>query len=254
MHIDVYTDGACSKNGKEGARAAWAMWFPYNKQLSKAARVPEEESQTNQRAELMAISEAVKAVENSFDPQEVDFKIYTDSMYSKNCLTTWLPGWVRKDWKNSQGEPVVHRDLIEDTANRLSRFKSYTISYVKAHTGGSDSPSVNNAIADKMAVEVLNPKDKAPEVKTNKEVPIEGMPLELMGPPIDETLLSTWAFNNVDKLDRESLNSALLSALGKTLKKKGFELVKQRLHRRVLYRLKTDSGLISEGVVIVKEE
>jgi ribonuclease HI len=254
MHIDVYTDGACSKNGKQGARASWAMWFPYNKQLSKAARVPEDQSQTNQRGELMAIHEAVKAVEDKFDPRDVDLRIYTDSLYSKNCLTTWIPGWIQKDWKNSQGQPVVHRDLIEDTASRLSKFKSYTISHVKAHTGGSDSPSVNNAIADKMAVEVLNPKEKAPEVKTNKEVPVEGMPLELMGPPIDETLLASWVLNNSDKLDQECVKAALLTALSKTLKKKGFELVRQRLHRRVQYRLKTDTGLITEGVIVVKEE
>jgi hypothetical protein len=46
----------------------------------------------------------------------------------------------------------------------------------------------------------------------------------------------------------------LLSALSKTVKKKGFEVEKQRLHRSVLYRLKTDTGLVKEGVVITKEE
>lgn len=252
--MEVYTDGACSGNGQKGAQAAWAAYFPGNKHLSKAARVPEGQSQTNQRAELMAISEAVKTVEEAFNSQEVDLKIYTDSMYSKNCLTAWLPGWVRKDWKNSQGEAVSHRDLIEDTASRLSRFKSYTISYVRAHTGGSDEQSKNNHIVDRMAVEVLNPKDAIHEVKSNKEVPIEGIPLELMGPPLDEGPLTSWLVKNIDKLDKDSLNTALLSALGKTLKKKGFELVKQRLHRRVQYRLKTDSGLINEGVSIIKEE
>jgi hypothetical protein len=45
-----------------------------------------------------------------------------------------------------------------------------------------------------------------------------------------------------------------VTALSKTVKKKGFEMVKQRLHRSVLYRLKTDSGLIKEDVTITKEE
>jgi hypothetical protein len=80
------------------------------------------------------------------------------------------------------------------------------------------------------------------------------MPLELMGPPIDETLLASWVLNNSDKLDQECVKAALLTALSKTLKKKGFELVRQRLHRRVQYRLKTDTGLITEGVIVVKEE
>jgi ribonuclease HI len=31
MKIEVYTDGACSKNGKSGAKASWAFYFPDHK-------------------------------------------------------------------------------------------------------------------------------------------------------------------------------------------------------------------------------
>lgn len=254
MKVEVYTDGACSKNGKKDAESAWAFYFPEHKSLSNAARVPLDQPQTNQRGELMAISEAVKVAETQFPLLETELKIYTDSMYSKNCLTTWLPSWVRNEWKTSQGGDVQHRDLIEDTANRLSRFKSFNITYVKAHTGGSDEGSKNNHIVDRMAVKVLSPDLDEPQVTSNQENPFDNCPLKLMGPPVDEKELVQWCLSNLNKLDSSALATALCSAFSKTVKAKGFELTKQRLHRSTLYRLKTDTGLIKEGITVVKEE
>lgn len=255
MKVEVYTDGACSKNGKKDAEAAWAFYFPEHKSLSKAERVPADQLQTNQRGELMAISEAVRVAESSFPLLETELKIYTDSMYSKNCLTTWLPSWTRNNWKTSQGGDVQHRDIIEDTANRLSKFKSFNIQYVKAHTGGGDDQSKNNHIVDRMAVRVLCPEDEiSKEITSNTQDPFENCPLKLMGPPVTERELVDWCMSNLNKLDQSALASALCSAFSKSVKAKGFEVTKQKLHRSTLYRLKTDSGLIKEGITVTKEE
>jgi ribonuclease HI len=253
MKVEVFTDGACSKNGKKGAKASWAFYLPEHKQLSKAERVPETESQTNQRGELMAISEAIKTIEVAFPSAETDLKIYTDSMYSKNCLTTWLGSWVRNNWKTSQGGDVVHKDLIEETVTRLSRFKSYNFTHVKAHTGGVDDISRNNHIVDRMATHVLNP-DEPKEIASNTTEALEECPLKLMGPPVPESEILEWCLSNLSKLDQTEVNKAVLSAFSKTLKLKGFEVEKQRLHRSTLYRLKTDSGLIKNTLTITKEE
>jgi ribonuclease HI len=254
MKVEVYTDGACSKNGKVDAKGSYAFYFPEHKSLSNACRIPDDQPQTNQRGELMAISEAVKVAEKSFPLLETDLKIYTDSMYSKNCLTTWLPAWIRNDWKSSQGKCVQHRDIIEDTSNRLVRFKSFSIQYVKAHTGGEDEQSKCNHIVDRMAVGVLCPEEVHKEIKSNKDDPFETCPLKLMGPPVSEKELVDWCLSNLQKLDQSALSTALCSAFSKTVKQKGFEVTKQRLHRSNLYRLKTDTGLIKEGIVVTKEE
>jgi ribonuclease HI len=257
MKVDIFTDGACSRNGQDGSRASWACWFPEHKDYSKADRVPENELQTNQRGELMAIAKAVEIAETAFSDSlgEIDLKIFTDSVYSKNCLTVWLPNWLRNDWRNAQGNIVSHRDLIEVTSNRLVRFKSFTLTYVKAHTGKDDYNSKNNHIVDRMATHVLEPsQDTAVHVTSNKASPLEGIPLQIMGPPINEDILIEWCKNNVDKLDSSALGQALITALTKTLKGKGYAMTKQRLHRHVLYRLKTDTGLIKEEVEESNEE
>jgi ribonuclease HI len=252
--IQVFTDGACSNNGKKGARASWAFWFPEHSDISASGFVPYDQLQTNQRGELMAISNAVNVAFQEFESSEIDLHIFTDSMYSKNCLTTWITGWVRKDWKNSQGQPVAHRDLIESTVTKLSKFKSYIITYVPAHTGKDDDLSRNNDIVDKMATKVLEPQETVKIIETNTEIVMPGFPLALMGPPISEASLLQWCNANLDKMDKADLNSALLSAISKTVKKKGFEIVKQKLHRTTMYRLTSAGQVIKEGTVIIKNE
>jgi len=253
MKVVVFTDGGCENNGKKGARAAWAVWFPDHKEFSDAQSIPADQQQTNQRGELMAISQAVKIIEKNF-PYETDIQIMTDSDYSKNCLTKWLPAWISKNWKTSTNKDVCHRDLIEDTSTRLSKFNSFTIIHVDAHTGGSDYNSVNNDIVDKMASKVLNPQAEVKVITTNTEVALEGLPLTLMGPPLPDSDIHKWCRDNLDKMDQTAVEAALISALSKTLKKKGFELVKQKLHRSTQYRLVSANHLIAEGTTIVKEE
>lgn len=254
MKVRVFTDGACSKNGQQGAKASYAYYFPDYTEYSKADRVPETQSQTNQRGELLAIAEAVKTIQSKFPVEEIDVHIYTDSMYSKNCLTQWVIGWVQNNWKTSQGNSVVHRDIIEETTKLLPKFKSYTISYVAAHTGKDDELSRCNEIVDRMAVAVLNPEAATVKIiHTNQEKPIEGFPVELMGPPVNLNIILRWCKDNLDKLDEDAVNTALLSAVTKTLKKKGFELEKQRLHRSCQYRL-ISSHLIAESTHIIKED
>jgi ribonuclease HI len=252
--IRVFTDGACSNNGKKGAKASWACWFPEHPDISKAEVVPEDELQTNQRGELMAIARAVEIASDEFDLADTGIHIFTDSMYSKNCLTTWIPGWIRKDWKNSTGQPVAHRDLIEATVSRLTKFKSYIITYVPAHTGKDDDLSHNNDIVDKMASRLISPEESVKIIQTNTESVLDGFPMALMGPPISEASLLQWAFANMDKIDKAALNSALLSAISKTVKKKGFEIVKQKLHRSTMYRLTSASQVIKEGAIIIKDD
>lgn len=254
MKIRVFTDGACSSNGKKNARASYAFWFPDHKHLSNACVVPAHQPQTNNRGELLAILESVKKVEESFPASDIDLHVYTDSTYSKNCLTIWISGWIQRGWKTSDGKDVANRDLIEDTTIRLAKFKSYIISYVAAHTGKDDELSRNNDIVDKMAVRVLNPSDDIKVITTNAEEVFPGFPLKIMGPAISERTMIDWCLENIDKLDKSVYESTLLTILGKTIKKNGFNLEKQKLHRTNMYKLTSANHLITESTNIEKEE
>lgn len=253
--VRVFTDGACSKNGKSNAKASYAFWIPEHPSLSRADVVPATDPQTNNRGELMAIQKAVDCIMQNFSASDTDIHIYTDSMYSKNCLTLWIGGWIARGWKTSENKDVANRDLIEDTISKLSKFKSYIITHVRAHTGKDDELSKNNAIVDKMAVDVIEPPtDTKVIVMHNTQGLLGDCPIQLMGPPVSEKVLLEWCYSNLNKLDTSLLNSALLTVLQKTAKKNGFNLEKQKVHKTSVYRLTSSNHLITEGKSIVKEE
>ena len=249
--IRLFTDGACKANGKKQAQASYAGFFPENKEWSFADRIPESESQTNQRGELKAIYEGVRvAIEKCGAPAEFTLEIYTDSTYSRDCLTAWLPGWLRNDWKTAAGKSVLHRDLIEGTSLLLPQFRGFSITYVKAHTGKQDELSRYNDVVDKMAVGVLVPKE-VKEISTNNDV-LPGLPLKMMGGPVEEHIIHEWCLANIDKLDSNALKSALFSAFKKTIQKNGYDLDTQVINKTKVVRL-VSATLVKEGVTIIKQ-
>jgi ribonuclease HI len=243
----VFTDGACSHNGRPGAKAGYAVWFPDHRDLSESARIPDGQPQTNQRAELTAIYRAVMILdEKGF--HDTDIILYTDSDYSINCLTKWIPGWVARRWKTSAGGDVLHRDLIEETFHRLSRFKSHRFVHVRAHTGGTDDLSANNDVVDRMARGTID--------DTVKEVPVaatdvlfEGCPLQLLGPPISQAQIVAWVKANVATLDSSVVDKHLMKAFAELCKTKEVALTKQTIQRTPMLRAERMSLEVSRVTV-----
>ena len=247
----VFTDGACSSNGRPGAKAGYAVWFPEHQSLSTSARVPSNEGQTNQRAEMSAIHRAtILLEENGF--QDEDIVIYTDSEYCMNCLTKWIPGWVSRGWKTSAGGDVLHRDLIESTSKRLSKFKSYRFVHVRAHTGGEDDLSKNNDIVDRMACATIDDTIRAVP-RPAEDVLFEGCPLQLMGAPVPQSTLIAWMASNLSVFDRSILDKHLMKALAEICKTRDVVLTKQIIQKTPMIRAERMSLQITR-VTIEKDE
>jgi ribonuclease HI len=242
----VFTDGSCIGNGRKGAKAGYAVWFPEHREWSIAKRVPDEHSQTNQRAELSAIHEAVTILDQKGYYDE-DIVIYTDSDYSINCLTKWIPGWVSRNWKTAEGKDVLHQDLIRSISDTLTKFKSHRFHHVRAHTGGGDDLSVNNDIVDRMA------RGTVEEVKVIEPPAVdqlfEGCPLQLMGPPVPADKLMTWIRENLDTLDKDIFNKHLLKAFIEQCKLKEVNITKQTLQKQLMYRAERVNLQVSKVVI-----
>ena len=94
--INIYTDGACSNNGKTDARAGFGIWFGEGdeRNTSESFTGP----QTNNRAELLAIIKALTILRDEIEEgQRVN--IYSDSSYSIRCCTTYERKCQKKDGK-----------------------------------------------------------------------------------------------------------------------------------------------------------
>jgi len=242
----VFTDGACSQNGKPTAKAGYAVWFPENRELSSASRVPADQPQTNQRAEMMAIRHAVVTLEDKgFTDQ--DIVIYTDSDYCINCLTKWIPGWISRGWKTSNGTDVLHRDLIEEISTKLTKFKSHRFVHVRAHTGGEDDLSKNNDVVDRMARGTIEEVRDIPPPAIDALYP--GCPLQLMGSPVPQSQLMTWIKANLGSLDQAILDKHLLKAFTEMVKPRDVTITKQTIQKTPMLRAERSSLQITHVTI-----
>ena len=92
----IFTDGACSNNGKSNAKAGFGVFFGEGDQRNVSEPVPSSYPQTNNVAELLAIEMAL----NILGPEQKSAIIYSDSDYSIKCLTVWVQKWRKNNWKN----------------------------------------------------------------------------------------------------------------------------------------------------------
>ena len=103
---------------------------------------------TNQRAELYAILKALLIIDI------INYKninIYTDSMYSINCITKWIKIWKKNGWKDSKKKDVKNKDLIDNIYKIYSKYNHINFKHVHAHTKNTDIHSICNDKADKLA-------------------------------------------------------------------------------------------------------
>ena len=89
--INIYTDGACSNNGKKTAKAGIGVYIEDICNISERLIG----LQTNQRAELYAILKSLQLI-NIEEYKTIN--IYSDSQYSINCITKWIYGWLKNNW------------------------------------------------------------------------------------------------------------------------------------------------------------
>ncbi|EAU92310.2 hypothetical protein CC1G_00529 [Coprinopsis cinerea okayama7 len=140
----VYTDGASKGNGQPGSVAGIGVWWGHDDPRNIAERCPGD--QTNNRAELLAILRVLETAPISKTP----LLIKSDSQYSMNCLQVWLPGWVKRGWKNAKGEPVKNAPIIRLISAHLDRRaqlgQKVRMVYVEGHSG-----NVGNDGADAQA-------------------------------------------------------------------------------------------------------
>ncbi|KLO13418.1 ribonuclease H-like protein [Schizopora paradoxa] len=140
----VFCDGACKGNGKVGSVAGLGVWWGDEDPRNLAERVPG--GQTNNRAELLAI---VRILEQHPESGR-SLIIKTDSRYSIDCVTKWIPNWLRNGWRKTGGQPVQNKELIHYLSTLLDLRKAIgqdvKLIHIKGHAG-----HLGNEMADRQA-------------------------------------------------------------------------------------------------------
>lgn len=138
-HVQIFADGACSGNPGPGGWGAVLRCPAMNieKRMSGA-----EKDTTNNRMELTAVIQALKALKM---PCRVD--IATDSRYIVDAFQKkWLTGWQRNGWRTASKQPVKNIELWKEL---LAASAPHTVSWnwIRGHNGHPE-----NELADSLAV------------------------------------------------------------------------------------------------------
>jgi len=120
--VEIFTDGACSGNPGAGGFGVILRCKDLEKEISGC-----EPMTTNNRMELTAVIKALEALKK---PCRV--KLVTDSNYVVQGMTSWIFQWMKNNWKNSQKQQVLNRDLWEKLLS-LSHLHDIRWEWIKGH-------------------------------------------------------------------------------------------------------------------------
>ena len=139
--VHIYTDGACRGNPGPGGWGVVLRYDAHEKHLSGYMA-----ETTNNRMELMAVIEGLKALREA-----CDIDVTTDSQYVRKGITEWIEQWKRRGWKTSNKKPVKNRDLWEALDAEVLRHHAVRWHWVKGHSGHPE-----NELADQLATTAID--------------------------------------------------------------------------------------------------
>jgi ribonuclease HI len=127
--IQIYTDGAVSKNPGPGGSALILVKdeeIIYEKMYSFPHI-------TNNYCELFAV---LKSIEHILNNDISECKIYSDSKYAVDGINLWMSKWVLNDWKGSNNHPIKNIELWKDLYtlwNEVAEKSNMSIHHVFGH-------------------------------------------------------------------------------------------------------------------------
>ena len=121
--VDLYTDGACSGNPGVGGYCAILIYNKIEKVVSDC-----EKDTTNNRMELKAVIEGLKALKRS-----CEVTVVSDSKYVCDAINQqWLTSWIKKGWRKSDGKPVLNPELWQEL-HSLLQIHNVSFQWIKGH-------------------------------------------------------------------------------------------------------------------------
>jgi len=122
--IIIYTDGSSRGNPGPGGWAAILLQGRKVRELGGR-----EEHTTNNRMELKAAIEGLKAV-----PTGSKVAVMADSEYVVKGITLWIKGWLAKNWRTAAKKPVLNQDLWQELL-KAAEGKDIQWKVVLGHSG-----------------------------------------------------------------------------------------------------------------------
>ncbi|MBU4609819.1 ribonuclease HI [Achromobacter sp. GG226] len=122
--VEIWTDGACKGNPGPGGWGALMRAGDHEKTLHGG-----EPHTTNNRMELLAVIEALRALKRT-----CRVVLHTDSQYVQKGITGWIINWKRRGWITADKKPVKNADLWQQLDAECARHE-VEWRWVRGHDG-----------------------------------------------------------------------------------------------------------------------
>ncbi|KAI1709602.1 RNase H domain-containing protein [Ditylenchus destructor] len=64
---------------------------------------------------------AIETVKQALANGQKEVTVQTESDFLYKCMTQWISGWKKNDWKKKDGQEVVYKDLIQELDDLSSK-------------------------------------------------------------------------------------------------------------------------------------
>jgi len=136
ISVTAFTDGGC--RGNPGGIGGWGAILINNITGTALERWGAERDTTNNRMELLAAIEALRALKQP----GMRVTLHSDSQYVIKGISEWLPGWKARGWRTASKGPVLNRDLWE-LLDALNAAQAVNWRWVKGHAGDRGNERVD---------------------------------------------------------------------------------------------------------------
>lgn len=147
----IYTDGACSGNGKQNSKGGFGIVVYDNNKNLIDAYSHYEENTTNNIQELKAILRTMLLYGSKTSDIPL---VYSDSAYCVNTFNEWMFSWQRNNWRKSNKKPPENLELIKVYWEHYQKGYRIELRKIKGHNGYE-----GNELADQLATGKIIPED-----------------------------------------------------------------------------------------------
>lgn len=147
----IYTDGACSGNGKQNSKGGFGIVVYDNNKNLIDAYSHYEENTTNNIQELKAILRTMLLYGSKTSDIPL---VYSDSAYCVNTFNEWIFSWQRNNWRKSNKKPPENLELIKAYWEHYQKGYRIELRKIKGHNGYE-----GNELADQLATGKIIPED-----------------------------------------------------------------------------------------------
>lgn len=125
----VFTDGGCQGNPGPGGWGCVILDQGKEFQYSGGKK-----QTTNNQMELTAAIEALRQICENPQWKNRPVKVFSDSQYVKNGITSWIKKWKLNGWKTAAKKDVLNKELWVQLDTYYSSL-NVQWSWVKGHAG-----------------------------------------------------------------------------------------------------------------------